>query len=67
MFRTLTLQALRLVACIVGAFGALGVCFAPVFYRANGLDFVMALFVGSLAAAAIGAIVSGVCSHYLEA
>lgn len=67
MIRTITLQALRIIATIGASFGALGVCFAPTFYRPYGLDFTVALFVGALAAAAIGCIVATVCTHYLEA
>lgn len=67
MIRSLSLQALRLVAAIVASFGALGVCFAATLSRPYGMDAAVAVFVGSLFATVAGCIVATVCTHYLEA
>ena len=66
MFRTLSLQALRLVSAIVGSFGALGICFAATVSRPYGMDAAVAVFGGSLFATVVGCIVAAVCTHKLE-
>ena len=66
MIRSLSLQALRLVAAVVASFGALGVCFAPVVLRPYGFDYAVGFFLAAVVSLVFGLVFAVLCTHKLE-